>query len=71
VSCEGEIIKERTGLGVGKYLANLKRGIETHVNQKLIDQDLNTLLPNPQFQQIRKTLKQEVLMLLADEIKKW
>ena len=64
------IIKERTGLPAGKYLIKLKDFISKKVTQKIIDQDLNTLLPNRQFQGIRKTLKQEVLILLGDEIKR-
>ena len=53
-----------------KYLVKLKDFIAKKVTQKVIDQDLNTLLPNRQFQNIRKTLKQEVLVLLGDEIKR-
>lgn len=64
------IIKERTGLTAKAYLGKLKDFIAKKVTQKLIDQDLNTLLPNQLFQRIRKTLKQEILMLLADELKR-
>jgi predicted nucleotidyltransferase component of viral defense system len=62
------IIKERTGLEAIKYLIKLKGFIDKKFNQRVIDQDLNTLLPNRQFQKIRKTLKQELLVLLNDEI---
>ena len=64
------IIKERTGLPAGKYLLKLKEFITKRATQRVIDQDLNSLLPNRQFQSIRKTLKQEILVLLGDEIKR-
>ena len=69
-SYKQKIIKERTGLTAEKYLLRLKDFIAKKVTQRVIDQDLNTLLPPKQFQQIRKTLKQEVLVLLGDEIRR-
>lgn len=63
-----EIIKERTGQEVISYLKDLSTFIEDKVTQKIIDQDLNFLLPNKDFQAIRQSLKQETLMLINDEI---
>lgn len=60
-----EIIAERTGKTAGEYLKALKAFIQKQITQKLIDQDLNTLLPPKNFQRIRRILKQETLMLLG------
>ena len=62
------IIKERTGKDALSYLKELKEFIEDKVTQKIIDQDLNFLLSNEDFQAIRQSLKQETLMLINDEI---
>ena len=65
-----QIIIERTGLQVKEYLIYLRNFINEKVNQTLIDQDLNTLLPVETFNKIRKTLKEETLMFLDNEISK-
>jgi len=65
-----QIIIERTSLQVKEYLIYLRNFINEKVNQTLIDQDLNTLLPVESFNKIRKTLKQETLMFLDNEISK-
>lgn len=59
-----EIIEERTGKNVSAFLKELKKFIEKHVTQTVIDQDLNTLLPVESFHRIRSHLKTEVLWLL-------
>lgn len=64
-----EVIKERTGKKVASYLRELRNFIESKVTQKIINQDLNFLLPYQKFSVIRKTLKTETLMLLEEEIK--
>ncbi|MEF8846937.1 MAG: nucleotidyl transferase AbiEii/AbiGii toxin family protein [Candidatus Paceibacterota bacterium] len=64
------IIKERTGKDALSYLRKLKEFIGDKITQKIIDQDLNFLLPNEKFQTIRKSLKEETLMLIAEEIKR-
>jgi predicted nucleotidyltransferase component of viral defense system len=64
------VIIERTGLQVKEYLIYLRNFINEKVNQTLIDQDLNTLLPVETFNKIRKTLKEETLMFLDNEISK-
>jgi hypothetical protein len=62
------VIQERTGLDAGEYLKKLSAFIKNHVNQTIINEDLNTLLPNNQFQQIRKVLIPETLAFLQREI---
>ncbi len=59
-----EIIEERTGMPVEKYLAWLRGFIGKQITEKLIDEDLNTLVPPEQFKKIRRTLKQETLSFL-------
>jgi len=63
----GPVIQERTGLTPHDYLGWLIDFIKEHVTQTIINEDLNTLLPNKQFQQIRKILIPETLSLLARE----
>jgi len=43
--------------------------IEDRFNQKVIDQDLNYLLPSDKFKIIRRTLKAESLVFIKEEIK--
>jgi predicted nucleotidyltransferase component of viral defense system len=69
-SYHAPIIKERTGLEPGDYLKILSEFIKKHVTQTMINEDLNTLLPNKQFQQIRKVLLPETLTLLDREQRK-
>jgi hypothetical protein len=64
----GEVIRERTGLEPGQYLAVLKAFIQKHVTLTTINEDLNSLLPERQFQQVRKILIPETLSLLEREI---
>lgn len=59
-----DIIREIRGIDASVFLTELSGFIEKHVTQALIDQDLNVLLSLQEFQRIRKTLKQETLMLL-------
>lgn len=62
------VIRERTGLEPGTYLAELAAFIKKHVTQTTINEDLNSLLPNQHFQQVRKILIPETLSLLEREI---
>lgn len=64
------VIQERTGLNYQDYFKNLIAFINKHVTQTIINEDLNTLLPNDQFQQIRKVLIPETLSFLKKEIGK-
>ncbi len=65
-----EIIKERTGLEPKKYLEKLAKFIKEKATKTIIDQDINMLLPLKNFRQVRNSLKEELLFLLADEIKR-
>lgn len=64
---EPAVIQERTGLETKTYFGKLIDFIQKHVNQTLINEDLNTILPYGQFQQIRKILIPETLALLTRE----
>jgi len=66
-SYHAPIIQERTGLEPREYLRKLSDFIKKHVTQTIINEDLNTLLPYDQFQQIRKVLIPETLALLERE----
>jgi hypothetical protein len=62
------IILERTSLQSRDFLVRLVAFIKEHVSQRIIDEDLNTLLPAEQFRQIRKILIPETIALLTREI---
>lgn len=64
-----DVIRERTGLASGEFFRQLITFIKTHVSQKIINEDLNSLLPNQQFQKIRKVLIPETLSLLERELR--
>jgi predicted nucleotidyltransferase component of viral defense system len=64
------VIHERTGLEPGDFFRQLIAFVKTHINQKTINEDLNSLLPNKQFQKIRKVLIPETLSLLERELRK-
>lgn len=63
------VIKERTGMIAGEFLANLADFVDKKVTEKIISEDLNVLLPHDAFGRIRKILKRETLTLIRDEIK--
>lgn len=63
-----EIIEERTNMPVKKYLKWLSDFIQKQVTERLINEDLNTLVPQEQFKKIRKTLKQETLVAIAGDL---
>lgn len=64
---EKAVIEERTGMNVDEYLTALIEFIRKYVTQTLINEDLNSLLPNQQFQRIRKVLIPETIALLTRE----
>lgn len=66
---KGEVIQERTGLSPKDYIASLITFITKHITQTFINEDLNTLLPSDQFQQIRKVLVPETIAFLENEQK--
>jgi len=63
-----EIIAERRNTLVKDYLLKLADFIEQKVTDKILSEDLNTLLPYGEFTKTRKILKRETLTLLKDEI---
>ncbi len=69
-SYHAPVIVERTGLGPKDYLEKLAAFIKENVTQTIINEDLNTLLPPAQFQQIRKILIPETISLLNRELNK-
>jgi hypothetical protein len=64
---DGAVIRERTGLEPREYFGELIVFIKKHVTQTIINEDLNSLLPNKQFQRVRKILIPETLSLLERE----
>lgn len=67
---EKKIIEERTGKKTADYFRNLIKFIDKKVNNKIIDEDLNFLLPIDRFKMIRLILKTETIMLLKQEIER-
>lgn len=61
-----KIIQERTGLTPVVYLTKLTDFIRQKVTETTLTEDLSYLLPPTRFAAIRKVLKQEVIMFLAD-----
>ena len=62
-----EIIKERTGQKAKDYFLALIDFLNTHVNQAIINEDLNVLLEPKKFQQVRKILLSETIHFLTLE----
>ncbi|EKD63327.1 MAG: hypothetical protein ACD_51C00292G0002 [uncultured bacterium] len=63
-----EVIIEQRKKSLPVFFKELIGFIEKRVTNTLIDQDLNHLLPQTEFQAIRKILKQETLMMLKTEL---
>ena len=64
-----QIIMERRGIDdIKLFFKQLIHFINKNITQTIINQDLNTLLSRKKFQSIRKTIKNEVIVLLNDEI---
>jgi hypothetical protein len=64
------VIEERTGKSVKAFFLELADFIDQKVTEKIISEDLNTLLPHDKFALVRQVLKREVLGLIKDEIKR-
>ncbi|MDO8668623.1 MAG: nucleotidyl transferase AbiEii/AbiGii toxin family protein [bacterium] len=62
------IIKERRAVPAKKFLLELADFIKDQVTEKVITEDLSSLLPPIEFSRIRKILKREVMSLLREEI---
>jgi predicted nucleotidyltransferase component of viral defense system len=65
---EKNVITERTNQTVPEFFQELINFIDEKITDKIIEQDLNMLLSYDKFKLIRKTLKQETLMFLKDEL---
>lgn len=61
------VIEERTGWKTEVFFRKLADFIRKYVNQRIINEDLNALLPPERFRQIRKILIPETLALLKRE----
>jgi predicted nucleotidyltransferase component of viral defense system len=66
---KGAVIQERTGLSSKEYISSLIGFITKHITQTVVNEDLNTLLTNENFQQIRKILIPETIAFLENEQK--
>jgi predicted nucleotidyltransferase component of viral defense system len=67
-SFEGAVVEELTNNPPQLFLQELVDFIEDQVTEKILDQDLNMLLPPDRFWAARKSLKPETLIFLRDEI---
>lgn len=65
-----KVIIERRGKKLAVFFKELIIFIEKNINQDIINQGLNFLLPADKFRKIRKILKQETLMFLRDELER-
>ena len=63
-----DVIIERTGDEPIDYFTTLQDFIREHISQRMVNEDLNSLLPNQKFQSIRKILIPETLALLRREV---
>lgn len=63
-----QVIEERRETSASEYLKQLRAFIEDKISQKIINEDLNYLLPPKTFQLARKNLKTEVLANLSTAI---
>ncbi len=67
---DADVIKERTGMEAKEFLTDLADFIDKKVTEKVISEDLNSLLPQNIFSLTRTILKRETIGLLQDEIKR-
>jgi len=63
-----KVIQERRQQVPADFIGILIEFIKKEITQTIIDQDINTLVDPKKFQQIRKSLKQEALVFLQDEL---
>lgn len=67
---DADVIKERTGMDAKEFLMALTDFIEKKVTEKIISEDLNSLLPHDTFAIMRTVLKRETIGLIRDEIRR-
>lgn len=60
-----KVIEERTKMKSKEYIKSLHQFISQKVNQTIINEDLNALLPPDKFQSVRKVLLPETLSFLS------
>ncbi len=65
-----DVISELRKVSLEFFFSQLIDFVDKNINSTVIDQDLNHLLPDKEFQSIRKILKSETLVLLKDELKR-
>lgn len=65
-----DVIQERRGVPAKDFLIQLLDFIDKNVTDKILAEDLNSLLTYEQFDRIRKVLKRETETLIRDEIKR-
>lgn len=63
-----EIIEERRGIKARVFFKQLIKFIPKHFTETVISQDLNMLLPQMEFQKIRKILIGETINLLKNQL---
>lgn len=66
-----EVLVERTKKPITDFFRDLIEFIEQKVTDGILAEDLNTLVPPKTFRRIRKTLKQETLIFLREELVKY
>lgn len=65
-----KVIEERTNMKTEEYLKKLIKFISQKVTQKIINEDLNTLLTDRKFQAVRKIIIPETINFIEQEINK-
>jgi len=65
------IVERRKNSDLGFFFKELAEFIKKEITQTIIDQDLNTLLENKEFQKVRKIIKNEVYVWASSEMFKY
>lgn len=65
-----EVIEERRATSVENFFMELLEFVEQKFTQRILQEDISTLIPYQEFQKARKILKQETLMFLRDELQR-
>jgi predicted nucleotidyltransferase component of viral defense system len=68
IQFDEKVIYERRKASLKDFFLSLRSFIEEKVTQKIIDQDLNSLVSKQDFNAIRKSIKNEVLMFINSTI---
>jgi predicted nucleotidyltransferase component of viral defense system len=63
-----EVVEDRMGMDYIKYLRDLIVFIEEHLNDKLLNQDLNPLLKQREIDDLLPHIKDDIVIFLQDEI---